>query len=378
MENLENFTVKALREIAKDLGIKGISSLKKNELITAIIKSSDESRNKHEDTGPSDEASSNDKTETEREILEDLTVKELREIAKNLEINGRSSLKKNELITAIIKSSDESRNKHRASDEAGPSDKPSDESRNKHEDTGSSDKPSDESRNKHEDTGSSDKPNDESRNKDEDEDIGPSDDDEELPDSRISDNIRSIVHPTKHDLFYKRLTVKYLLRIAKKMKIDIVITENKSSLFNKIFIVHNSTLEDAFSNLNIENLRGLKSKLKIKSGQLKIEIIKSIIEFFTIEGEYDGSAVSKRKSISQALRLAVWRTYCGDAIEHKCLCCDTLMMHHIEGSHDWECGHVLSVADGGDTILSNLRPICVACNRSMGKTHMDEFKKKFR
>ncbi len=52
-------------------------------------------------------------------------------------------------------------------------------------------------------------------------------------------------------------------------------------------------------------------------------------------------------------------------------------MHHTEGSHDWECGHVVSDAGGGETILSNLRPICIACNRSMGKTHMDEFKKKF-
>lgn len=200
-----------------------------------------------------------------------------------------------------------------------------------------------------------------------------------LAEGKISDTIRrkfsTIVHPSKVELFYKRIIVRYLLKAASKLNIDVIKNEHKTSLFYKIFIVGDTKLDVFFNSLNVEYLREIKMKLKIKSETLKSKLISAIIEYFTTEGEPEENCV--RKNIPQSLRLAIWKTHCGDDIEHKCLCCGTSVMHHIDGSHDWVCGHVLAVSKGGETVLSNLRPICPSCNSSMGDMCMDEFKKLF-
>lgn len=55
-------------------------------------------------------------------------------------------------------------------------------------------------------------------------------------------------------------------------------------------------------------------------------------------------------------------------MDGKCYCCDSCIQ--LEA---FEIGHVKSLADGGSNDTSNLRPICIACNRSMGKRHMKDF-----
>lgn len=39
--------------------------------------------------------------------------------------------------------------------------------------------------------------------------------------------------------------------------------------------------------------------------------------------------------------------------------------------------HVIAEANGGATVLENLKPICTRCNSSMGTTNMMEFAKQF-
>lgn len=71
--------------------------------------------------------------------------------------------------------------------------------------------------------------------------------------------------------------------------------------------------------------------------------------------------------LSSALRNAVWVQYNG--LEHgtaKCYCCDLQTV----SAQNFACGHVRSRALGGLDTLSNLRPVCVNCNSSMGKHHM--------
>ena len=41
----------------------------------------------------------------------------------------------------------------------------------------------------------------------------------------------------------------------------------------------------------------------------------------------------------------------------------------------FNCGHIVAEANGGDTIVSNLKPICQNCNSSMGTKNMKEFMK---
>lgn len=83
----------------------------------------------------------------------------------------------------------------------------------------------------------------------------------------------------------------------------------------------------------------------------------------------------KRQSIGKKRRAEVWRTYIGLNIgQHKCPICQVETM--TQGGTDWECGHVKSDKDGGDTLVPNLRPICIGCNRAMGAEHMFEYVKK--
>ena len=76
--------------------------------------------------------------------------------------------------------------------------------------------------------------------------------------------------------------------------------------------------------------------------------------------------------IPAALREQVWLTWCGDRFfKHKCLvswCSNTIT------PFDFECGHNVPESQGGPTDLSNLRPICGKCNRSMSDNYtIDEF-----
>jgi hypothetical protein len=71
-----------------------------------------------------------------------------------------------------------------------------------------------------------------------------------------------------------------------------------------------------------------------------------------------------------ALRMAVWRTYASDTyIVAKCFCCRS----HEISMDNFECGHVKSERNGGAATLDNMRPICGACNKSMGTQDMFEF-----
>jgi len=68
--------------------------------------------------------------------------------------------------------------------------------------------------------------------------------------------------------------------------------------------------------------------------------------------------------IPSALREQVWILWCGERLfKHKCLVtwCENVMT-----PFQFEVGHNVPESKGGATDLSNLRPICSKCNRSMG------------
>lgn len=79
-----------------------------------------------------------------------------------------------------------------------------------------------------------------------------------------------------------------------------------------------------------------------------------------------------KQSIPKPLKDLVWDTYVGKQYgTGKCRCC---WIAEID-SKSFECGHVKSEATGGKLTVSNLRPICGKCNRSMGKMHFFKFQK---
>ena len=46
-------------------------------------------------------------------------------------------------------------------------------------------------------------------------------------------------------------------------------------------------------------------------------------------------------------------------------------------SKKFDCGHIVSVKNGGETNETNLLPICATCNKSMGIENLNEFKQKY-
>lgn len=80
----------------------------------------------------------------------------------------------------------------------------------------------------------------------------------------------------------------------------------------------------------------------------------------------------KKKTISKTLKRAVWNTNIGEDIgKSKCLCCKMTDITQLT----FECGHVIAEANGGETNVQNLRPICSSCNKSMGTQNMGDFMK---
>jgi hypothetical protein len=79
----------------------------------------------------------------------------------------------------------------------------------------------------------------------------------------------------------------------------------------------------------------------------------------------------KKKSIPKVMKDLCWSKYVGDTVgKTRCACCET---NDIK-MNDFQCGHVIAEANGGKTTIDNLRPICKACNVSMGIENLNEFK----
>lgn len=86
------------------------------------------------------------------------------------------------------------------------------------------------------------------------------------------------------------------------------------------------------------------------------------------------NAKKKKQAIPKNVRTIVWNHYIGeDIIKHKCLCCKKVTISNT----NYEVGHVLSEKNGGTHEINNLRPICFACNHSMGAENMIDFVVKF-
>ena len=82
----------------------------------------------------------------------------------------------------------------------------------------------------------------------------------------------------------------------------------------------------------------------------------------------------RKRTIPKSVRLAVWSRYIGEEIGvAKCPVCKTNEIGQLR----FEVAHVVAEAKGGTLHIDNLRPICPTCNRSMGTTNLEEFKKRF-
>jgi len=82
------------------------------------------------------------------------------------------------------------------------------------------------------------------------------------------------------------------------------------------------------------------------------------------------TTIVKKKTIPSTIKKLVWNTNIGEEIgKTKCLCCKSTDITQMS----FNCGHIIAEANGGNTIVSNLKPICQNCNSSMGTKNMNEF-----
>jgi 5-methylcytosine-specific restriction endonuclease McrA len=84
-------------------------------------------------------------------------------------------------------------------------------------------------------------------------------------------------------------------------------------------------------------------------------------------------AKPKRSPCPQAVKEAVWKKYFGSIMVGKCYVCNSEITFT-----NFELGHNKPHSKGGEWVVSNLRPLCRTCNRSMGdKMTVEAFKKKY-
>lgn len=80
----------------------------------------------------------------------------------------------------------------------------------------------------------------------------------------------------------------------------------------------------------------------------------------------------QRKSIPKGVKIDLWKKHFGEEYEGECFVCGKRI-----DTHNFEAGHINPVAKGGTDKISNLKPICKDCNRSMGTMNLYKYKKKY-
>lgn len=78
------------------------------------------------------------------------------------------------------------------------------------------------------------------------------------------------------------------------------------------------------------------------------------------------------KNIPKNLKNMVWNEYIGENYHGDCYCCANKI-----NVFNFHAGHIIPFSKGGETNLSNLRPICSHCNLSMSTQNMNDFAEKY-
>jgi len=117
--------------------------------------------------------------------------------------------------------------------------------------------------------------------------------------------------------------------------------------------------------------------IKEKYAKMKVEVKKKYkdIEKERKKKEKEEKEENKkmRKSIPKSLKILVWDKNIGkEKGIGNCHVCKSEI-----DSKAFECGHIISVKEGGATNIENLLPICSSCNKSMGIENLLVFKEKY-
>jgi hypothetical protein len=158
----------------------------------------------------------------------------------------------------------------------------------------------------------------------------------------------------KDDIYYQEFYNNYF----KDYKLKQIYTLDRGLLKFNSFIDMNDFIRKIADYNNIDG-KHLMNEIKIELDNIKILPVKKEVKPKT-----------KKKSISSTIKKLVWNTNIGEDIgKAKCLCCKSTDITQLS----FNCGHIIAEANGGETIVSNLKPICQNCNSSMGTKNMNDF-----
>jgi 5-methylcytosine-specific restriction endonuclease McrA len=84
------------------------------------------------------------------------------------------------------------------------------------------------------------------------------------------------------------------------------------------------------------------------------------------------SILEKETGVPKSLKNKLWNDSYIGVSEGKCYCCRRLVT-----SDNFHAGHIISVNNGGETNINNLRIVCAPCNLSMRTMNLEEYRIKY-
>ena len=81
---------------------------------------------------------------------------------------------------------------------------------------------------------------------------------------------------------------------------------------------------------------------------------------------------NERVHINKHLRKLTWNKRNENDLNGVCYVCNSILDYDT-----FECGHIDSVHNGGETNITNLEPICRKCNNDMGTMNLEDYKTLF-
>ena len=149
----------------------------------------------------------------------------------------------------------------------------------------------------------------------------------------------------------------------------------QSRSYNDRFIQgYNQIADDTL--MLLSKLKGLDVTLNVNVNQLcRAFASEKLRVFYQVFSDHEFNVAraklmeheKKRRTISPLLKQPVWTMVAGDSCVWPCYICKQPL--HSAGR--WAMGHVKSDMCGGESSLSNLRPVCQLCNSTVGWRHMD-------
>ena len=85
--------------------------------------------------------------------------------------------------------------------------------------------------------------------------------------------------------------------------------------------------------------------------------------------DFEHNSCIKTEKVTKKLRKDLWKKYFNQSREGKCYVCE----ENIE-EDNFQAGHIISRARGGNLSLSNLKPVCSSCNQNMKIENMEDYK----